>query len=359
MNTKKSKTVPAVDPVIDTTVTSGGSNAASSFIATPPSISFDTILAALRTATPEQLSDFLEVAYGGYGVWAAKNGPIESAPKVPKTKAVPKTKKEKVAVAPVPFPEDGSVPTAASYRITPSDVDHTICVARVMKDGVDDDKRWKPAVYREHQCGGDLVDGSDLCSGCNKRQEKAAESGKHGAWNGRVTEDPPSWCHMLGTAWAAKCKWNPDGASVSDSASVASDQSSTADKMNAAAAKKEAAAKKAEEKAAAAAKKAEEKAAAAAKKAEEKAAAPKKTKAAPKKKEVAASNAVADTTAPVATADGELEIIGHTMYWLRNGNVYEYDEESKAAGSFVGRKNEDGSIDEDADEEVDAESDSE
>jgi hypothetical protein len=115
--------------------------------------------------------------------------------------------------------------------------------------------------------------------------------------------------------------------------------------MNAATAKKEAAAKKAEAKAAAAAKKAEEKAAA-----------PKKAKA---KKEVAASNVVADTTAPVATAEGDLEIIGHTMYWLRNGNVYEYDEESKAAGSFVGRKNEDGSIDEDADEEVDAESDSE
>jgi membrane protein involved in colicin uptake len=134
--------------------------------------------------------------------------------------------------------------------------------------------------------------------------------------------------------------------------------------MNAATAKKEAAAAKAEAKAAAAAKKAEEKAAAAAAKAEEKAAAPaKKAKAAAKpKKEVAApstSNVVADTTAPVEIADGELEIIGHTMYWLRNGNVYEYDEESKAAGSFVGRKNEDGSIDEDADEEVDAESDSE
>jgi hypothetical protein len=383
MNTKKSTAVsagrlsgdsltkttpPVVDTLVnDTPVVSCGSNAASSFIAPLPSISFETILAALRTATPEQLSDFLEVAHGGYGVWSAKNGPIESAPtaKVPKTKAVvPKPKKEKVASAPIPFPEDGTVPTAASYRLIPSDIDHSTCVARVMKDGVDDDKRWKPAVYREHQCGGDLVEGSDLCSGCNKRAEKAAETGKHGAWNGRVSEDPPSWCHMLGTAWAAKCKWNPEGSSVSDSASVASDQSSTADKMNAAAAKKEAAAKKAEEKAAAAAKKAEEKAAAAAKKAEEKAAAaakPKAKAAAKPKKEtpVSTSNAVADTTAPVATADGELEIIGHTMYWVRSGNVYEYDEESKAAGSFVGRKNEDGSIDEDADEEVDAESDSE
>ena len=93
------------------------------------------------------------------------------------------------------------------------------------------------------------------------------------------------------------------------------------------------------------------KAAAAAKKS-----AAKKPAAKPKKD---AAEAVADTTAPVATADGELEIIGHTMYWVRNGNVYEYDEESKAAGSFMGRKNEDGSIDEDADEVADAESDSE
>jgi hypothetical protein len=48
--------------------------------------------------------------------------------------------------------------------------------------------------------------------------------------------------------------------------------------------------------------------------------------------------AAADTSAPVATVAGELEVIGHTMYWVRDGNVYEYDEETRKAGTFVGRK---------------------
>jgi hypothetical protein len=240
--------------------------------------------------------------------------------------------------------------------MNPADIDHSTCVGRKLDGG--EDKRWKPVVYREHQCCKAVDDGSDLCSGCTSRQEKAAETGKGGAWNGRVTEDPPSWCHMLGTAISAKCKWNPDGAS--DSASVASSHSSTAEKMDA---KKEAAAAAAAKKEAAAAAKKE---AAAAAKAEKAAAAPKKEKKEKKSKAAAAATsssnaapAVADTSAPVATVEGEVEIIGHTMYWVRNGNAYEYDEESKKVGAFMGRKTPAGDIDEDADEEVEEESDSE
>jgi hypothetical protein len=370
MNTKtKTKTVPAVvdTSVTSTPVVSGGSNAASSLLLpSSSSASFTPLIPVERdlvsefmALTPEQRLAIWDL------IRPADESPVKPA-KVPRTKvaAEPKPKKEKLA--PAPLPDDGSVPTAAAYRLNPSDIDTSVCVGRLFSD---EDKRWKPSVLRESQCGKAVVDGSDICSGCSKRSEKAAETGKHGAWNARVTEEPPSWCHMLGTAWAAKCKWNPDGGSVvSDSASVASDHSSTADKMNAAAAKKEAAAKKAEEKAAAAAKKAEEKTAAAAKKAEEKAAAAtkkaeeaatKKASAKPKKEVAATSNAVADTTESVATAEGDIEIIGHNMYWVRNGNVYEYDQVSNAAGAFAGRKNPDGSIDEDADEEVDAESDSE
>ena len=372
MNTKKSTKATTVNTPVDTPVTSGGSNVVSSLLASSSSSS-SASFTPLIPVERDLVSEFMALSpEQRRAIWElirpADESPVKTA-KVPKTKvaAEPKPKKEKLAPAPLPLPDDGSVPTAASYRLAPSDIDDSVCVGRVMKDGVDDDKRWKPAVYREHQCGGALVEGSDLCSGCSKRSEKAAETGKHGAWNGRVTEDPPSWCHMLGTAWASKCKWNPDGGSVvSDSASVTSSNTSTEEKMNAAAAKKEAAdAKKAaaaakkEEKAAADAKKKEEKEAAAAKKKDE--AATKKAAAKPKK-EVAApttSNAAADTTAPVATADGDLEIIGHTMYWVRNGNVYEYDEASKAAGDFVGRKNDDGSIDEDADEVTEDESDSE
>ncbi len=371
MNTKKSTKTTTVNPSVDTPVTTGGSNVVSSLLASSSSSS-SASFTPLIPVERDLVSEFMALSpEKRLAIWdlirPADESPVKPT-KVPKTKvaAEPKPKKEKPA--PTPLPDDGSVPTAAAYRLNPADIDSSICVGRVFSD---EDKRWKPSVLRESQCGKEVEDGSDICSGCSKRSEKAAETGKHGAWNGRVTEEPPSWCHMLGTAWAAKCKWNPDGASVSDSASVASDHSSTEEKMNAAAAKKAAADKKAEEKAAAAAKKAEEKAAAAAKKAEEKAAAATKKaeeKAATKKatakpkKEVAApttSNAAADTTAPVATADGELEIIGNTMYWIRNGNVYEFDEASNAAGSFVGRKNPDGSVDEDADEEVDAESDSE
>jgi hypothetical protein len=167
---------------------------------------------------------------------------------------------------------------------------------------------------------------------------------------------------MLGTTWAAKCKWNPDGGS--DSASVASSESAHTEKMDKAAAaqaKKDAAAKAKAEKAA---EKEKAKADAAAKKAEEKEAAAAAKKATATKKPaakkdaaptVSTSNVVADTSAPVATVEGELEIIGHTMYWVRDGNVYEYDEDAKTAGDFIGRKNDDGTIDEDADEVVDAE----
>jgi hypothetical protein len=366
---KKTKNVTPVEPApaVDAPATSGGSSTPASLLASssssaetvntlaasasfaplvPVGITAADILTALQSATPEQLSALREFL-----------GPVVAVKKEPKAKAAPKPKKEKSVPAPPPVPEDGSVPTAASYRMLSSDIDHSTCLARVMKDGVDDDKRWKPAVYREHQCGKDVASGSDLCSGCIGRQDKAAATGKHGHWNGRVTEDPPSWCHMLGTAWSAKCKWNPDGAS--ESASVASSHSSTTEKMDA---KKEAAAAKKE---AAAAKKAEAATKKAAKDAEKaaKAAAPKKSKKAAAASVPAvpssSSNAAADTSAPVATVAGEVEIIGHSMYWVRNGNVYEYDEETNKEGAYVGRKSEDGSIDEDAEEEVEEESDSE
>jgi hypothetical protein len=356
----------AVDTVIvDTPATSGGSStvssvptpsllAASSSAAStvdaakaashssfaplvPVGISLEDILAALRTGTPELLAEVREAL----GVTKKASAAI-AEPKAPRVK------KEKSTPAPLPVPEDGSVPTAASYRMNPSDIDHTTCVARILKES-DKDKRWKPAVYREHQCCKDVDAGSDLCSGCTKRQEKAAETGKHGAWTGRVTEDPPSWCHMLGPAASAKFKWNPDG--VSDSASVASSHSSTTEEMDA---KKEAAAAK---KAAAAAKKE----AATAAKAEK----PKKEKkgkaavAATSSSNAASVPAVADTSAPVATVAGGTEIIGNTMYWVRNGNAYDYDEESKTVGAFIGRMTPAGGIDDEAEEEVEEESDSE
>ena len=48
------------------------------------------------------------------------------------------------------------------------------------------------------------------------------------------------------------------------------------------------------------------------------------------------------------------------MYWIRDGNVYEYDSMTETAGDFVGRLGADGeSIDTEAAEVTGAESDSE
>lgn len=129
---------------------------------------------------------------------------------------------------PLPSLPDG-IPTAAAYRLSPELIDHTVCVGRVLSEE-HKDIRWKPAAYLEKQCGKDVITGTNLCSICTKRQEKAAESGKHGAWNGRVTEDPPPWCHMLGTAYAAKCKWTggDDASSVSSSKTAAVSSSNAA-----------------------------------------------------------------------------------------------------------------------------------
>jgi hypothetical protein len=276
----------------------------------------DEFVAALMAADEAKCAEFYEMF----------NSMVERKPKSTGGAAAAKrvTKKESVVVA---MPDGGSIPTPADYRVT--EVDHSVCVARTMKIGVDDDKRWSPAVYREHQCGKAVESGSDICSKCAAAAAKAAASGKHGSWNGRVTEEPPKWCHMLGTAWAAKCKW-VGGASGSDEDSESGGSMSSSN----AAPKKQPAPKKESK---------------------------------PKAKPVAdivpvttfVAPAVADTSAPVVEVSGSVEIIGHTMYWVRNGNAYEYEPDTATAGVFIGRVNPDGTIDADADELVESESDSE
>lgn len=107
------------------------------------------------------------------------------------------------------FPDGSEQPTAAAYRLTPDQIDTTVCVGRTVWDA---DKRWKPQIHRERQCGGAVVEGSDLCAACIHYCEEHSVKdtpSKHSRWNGRVTEEPPSWCPMLGTERSAKCKWNP------------------------------------------------------------------------------------------------------------------------------------------------------
>jgi hypothetical protein len=96
------------------------------------------------------------------------------------------------------------------YRLRPTEIDHTKCAGRKLRADTED-KRWAPCVKPEFQCSGPVVFGSDLCASCISHQHNHRVTGNTtGTWNGRVTEEPPAWCHMLGTAWAAKCKWRPD-----------------------------------------------------------------------------------------------------------------------------------------------------
>ena len=348
-------------------------------------LTVEQLMATLRAATEEQRAEIL-------GLLGAAPTPAKKAVggAGAKKTAVPAARKA-AAAAPLPEPEEDGAPSAASYRIKEEDIDHAVCVARVLKGG--EDKRWKPVIYREFQCGKAVEEDCDLCKTCQARLEKYAESPKPGDWTGRVTEEPLGWVHMLDTEWAdaRKPKWLGEGASASDSGSEASSAASSAAASKASkAAEKEAekAAKAAEKEAAKAAKEAEkaakaaEKEAAKAAKEAEKAAkaaekeaakqakeaekaakaAAKASKPAPAKKEAApavkkaAGGAGAAAAAPVAPAkadsaataeevEGEIILVDGVIYWAKGKKVYKYDEDTEGVGEYVGRLTADELID--------------
>ena len=379
----------------------------------------DTLIELLSTATAEQAATILTILNRGMELYkTSAEAPVEKAVKTVKVKTVKAPKKE------VALPEaTEGAPGAEEYRLSASDIDSSVCVGRNLKGG--DDKRWKPIVFRESQCGSPLVAGSDLCAKCSKRAEKYAATPKPGDWSGRVTEEPLGWVHMLGTEWALEKKprfaasgSGSGSAPTSSAASVASEAedasdsesesvssqtempaTSTAtasvsattsvaapapsDKKAAAAAAKaqkeaEKAQKLADKEAAAAQKLADKEAEKAKKLADKEAAAAKKlADAAAKKAATAAKPAkVPATSAPTSASNsasaasasevtevtevsGELKLIDGTLYMVKTGNVYEYDELSEKAGDFVGRLTTDETIDTEAEEVSAAESDSE
>ena len=334
-------------------------------------LTIEQLMAILRAATEEQRAEIL-------GLLGAAPTPARKAVggAGAKKTAVPAARKA-AAAAPLPEPDEDGAPSAAAYRIKEEDIDHAVCVGRVLKGG--EDKRWKPVIYREFQCGKATEEDCDLCKTCQARLEKFADDPKSGGdWNGRVTEEPHGGVHMLGTEWAEarKPRWLGEGASASDtgseaSSAAASKVSKAAEKEAAKAAKEaEKAAKAAEKEAAKAAKEAEKAAKAAEKEAAKKAkeaekeaakaakaskpAAPAKKAAEPAVKKAvggagaaapAVAPAKADSAAAAEEVDGEIILIDGVIYWAKGKKVYKYDEDTEEAGEYVGRLTADELID--------------
>ena len=250
-------------------------------------LTIDTLITTLRAASDAQFLTFMQLLNDrGIPLFHA----AEAAPVVPVA--------EPVAEPVVPAPSD--------YRVCAADIDHSTCLGRVLKGG--EDKRWKPIIYRESQCGKKQVEGGDLCTICTKNE--AAYDGKVGPWRLRVTEEPPGWLHMLGTTWAAKKKpvFNASASSsssASSSASTVGESDSDAESKDAAKATKAAAkaeAKAAKEAAAAAKAAAKEAKDAEKASAKEAAAAAKAAAKAEKEEAKAAAKAIKDAAAAVTAA---------------------------------------------------------
>lgn len=282
-------------------------------------------------------------------------------------------KKEKLPAPPLPEGEEAPGPEA--YRLKEADIKEGVCIARAITSS---DKRWSIEIMAESQCGAAVEEGEELCAACAEKAARYEEDKKFRKWHGTVLEEPLSWMHMLGTAWATQAmeggrlRWlggeaAVGGAGTGDSASMTSgDSGASGSKMSVAekraALKAEKDAKKAEEKAAKAAaaeakkaaaaeaKAAKEAAAAEAKaaKAAEKAAKPPKKPAAgaaskkvPKPaedeedEEAVTAPARADTSAAVAKVKGSVEPLGDELYWREGRKMFAYDM-MDGKGAFLG-----------------------
>jgi len=110
-------------------------------------------------------------------------------------------------------------PEPSYYRLKAADIKPANCLARRL---CDEDRRWCPRVYFEKQCNRRPVEGDPLCSGCKDVHDReTALGGTIKRWQGLITEEPPAPCRMLGTEWAAKCKWRPTVVPVAPVAPVA------------------------------------------------------------------------------------------------------------------------------------------
>jgi len=177
-----------------------------------------------------------------------------------------------------------SAPPVSSYH--PSVVDMTRCIGRRTTDKMAD-RRWSFSVYRAVQCTAVRPADGDLCAKCVARRELPAATRTDGGWQGVVTDmtSLPADSHIAGSAWflSGKPKW------------LGVER-------------------------------------------------PKMVRHVPV---VAAAAPAPAPPAPAAAAaeDGELKLIDGTLYMVRQGNVYEYDELTERSGDFCGRLTAEDTID--------------
>jgi hypothetical protein len=232
----------------------------------------------------------------------------------------------------------GTPPTAADYRLPAGSVLAGTCVARL----VHADDRWSPRVYLETQCCSPVVAGSDICSECAVRSDKfhynggaPKANGYSWNWHGRITEEPPAWLHMLGTAWGVtrlaqdKLRWYPDGVEV---ARVEAAAAKAAEK----AAREESALLRAAEKAEAAFKKAVAKAEAKAAKEAAKAVAKAEAMAAKEAAKAAKRMGGGAAAGAASGTSGTIEPIDDELYWREGNNLWQYDLLEQRKGKWVG-----------------------
>jgi len=289
--------------------------------------------------TMEQMMEMMKTMMAENAALKSKVESLSATTPTLKTKVSAKKTVEKTVEKTVD--SDSRIPDASEYRLAPEEIDSSVCIARRLPNTPD--KRWSPCVYFEKQCGKKVLrDG--LCSACCEHKEMWGEyslkTGNMKTWHGLITEDPPAWDHMLGTAWAVKkCRWVGG-----DSGSVASGETASTVKTTRS---RVSAAKKLEDKEAEKAKKALERDAKALAKAEAKAAELKARIAggagsAPAPATVPMASLRADEAAEVEEVDGITRTFQDVTYYLRKSAdgclyVYDFDLLSLAEGEYRGK----------------------
>ena len=307
------------------------------------SVTVGQILAVMKTASDREMADLMAEMFRGNVIFQERcraagtlveeevtATPVKAAKKAAAVPAAPKkAAKAKKEVAAAAIPEGEEQPVAASYRLEASEIKAELCQARRYATG-SADKRWAPVVYREAQCKRKPVEGAELCQLCSDCFEKESQDEKFKKWLGLITEDPESTTHMLGTEWAAKCKWV---GTVSASPAPASPAPEAESGEESATATVSAPAPAAPAPAAPAPAKAAPKAPAKAKEAKAPIVA------------VLPAAAAAAAAEPVTVA-GELTLIGGDFYWVADGKVYSYDQIEDTQGEYKGRLTKEETIDE-------------